>query len=625
MTIRHADQPHVLPLWIRTVGVCLVSVVAVTLLTGVVGRPTARPLMAWGTLLASVFGCVWWIRRAPDRRVVWQQERRWWVAVVALPIVFIVLLWPRLSGDGLNGDGTEAFEIARSAGVYALPHWEIEAPGHPARFGVHIAVPYFTGAALAQLPMALTGPVPLSVRLLMPVALAWCVLLVVAAVPKWSTLARLHLTVSVATFVVWAVTWVSYDSPFDVSEPAGTNMVTLLFFLVGCWEARLGSRMLAGALWSGALMTTVGAPVLLASALPALVWLDPERARGAVRWTVGLGAAWAAGLVLTGLVTGDLSWWIEQLRGEYWRDLVGNERRVPWWPVVWRWFLLVGAAPLVIAWRWREVPLQARWLSLTALGYTCVVVVGADKSLHYLMPLPFLVWPALLTVARPRELSASLVIVAAALVGGWPSRLGPDTTPQALGHVSCVHGLDFETATVGSGPIEDALASPRHPDRLGVSRHAWLWHARQGTDGPCVLGLARDLPPDAVLLARGEHAVSWARDLDAFVAWRFHPAQWTTAWWFPRDPMIEYPTDPTRWPAVIDLRAAPGEGLVIASSATNEHRLLVPAGGSGTWTVTLESADGTTRTESTVVVAPAGAWAVVPVPDGFTPVQLRRE
>lgn len=613
-----------MPLWVRALGVTLLAVVVTTLAAGAVDLAPWRPVIAWGTLAACAVGGARWIWSDPGRRAEWQRERTWWIALLVAPAVCAAVLWPRLAGDGLNGDGTEAFEIARSAQVYALPHWEIEAPGHPTRYGVHIVVPYFTGAALAQLPMGLLGAEPLAVRLLMPVAFAWVVLLVAAIVPSWSAASRVYLAIGAATVLLWSSIWVSYDPPFDLAEPAGTNLVTVLFFTLGLWEALRGFAPLAGALWVCAGLTTVGGPVLALGALLALVWTVPVRARKVGAWTLGLGTAVALMLLAVGVATGDLPWWATQLRGEYWRDFVGNERRVDVWPLFWRWGLVLGGAPLIVALRWREVPAHARVPAVTALGYALVVGLGADKALHYLMPVPFLVWPAALIVGRPRELALASVITAVAFAGGWPARIGPDATPQALGRESCVVGLDFAQATVGSAPIEDALASPRHPDRLGVSRHAWVWHALTDGSTRCVLGLSAALPPGATPLVRGDRTVAWTTDLDAFVAWRFLPARWTTALWFPRPPQVQHPVDVHEWPDVIDLQQAPGDALVMTSSTSGERRLLVPAGASSTWVVSLESGGEQARTDVTVLVDPVGTWAVTAIADEFVPVRLRR-
>lgn len=613
-----------IPIWVRALGLSLVAVVAVTLAAGAVGLSAMRPTIAWGTLAVTGIAVTAWVWRSPDRRRQWRAERRWWCAVVLVPVAFAALLWPRLTGDGLNGDGTEAFEIARSLQGHAFPHWEIESATAPARYGVSVAVPYFTGAALAQLPMGIVGAQPLAVRLLMPVALAWLLLLVVAAVPTWSAAGRMYLVIGVAALVVWSITWVSYDPPFDLAEPAGTNLVTTLFFVLGVWEAVRGAAPMAAALWVSACMTTFGGPVLLMTALPALVWCAPTRARQVWWWTAGLGGAALSGLLVVGVATGDLAWWVAQVHGEYWRDLVGGERRVDAWPIVWRWGVLLGGAPFLVLARWRDVSPLARLLSLTALGYVTVVVLGADKSLHYLMPIPLLVWPAALAVGRPRELVVAAMVASVALVGGWPSRIGPDDTPQALGRDSCVRGLDFQSATLASRPIEDALASPRQPDRLGVSRHPWLWHAMTDTTGRCVVGLSRDLPPGGTLLVSGDQAMAWTTDLDAFVAWRFHPARWVTAWLFPRAPMVPYPVDVQQWPDEIDLQQAPGEGLVIMSSTTADRRVLVPAGNPSTWLVTLESEADASRSEVTVLVVPERTWGLTAVADGVVPVRLRR-
>ena len=41
-------------------------------------------------------------------------------------VVLTFALWPKLAHEGLNGDGTEAYELARSLGQNRLPRWDLE-------------------------------------------------------------------------------------------------------------------------------------------------------------------------------------------------------------------------------------------------------------------------------------------------------------------------------------------------------------------------------------------------------------------------------------------------------------------------------------------------------------------
>src|SRR6185503_17188072 len=62
------------------------------------------------------------------------------VAIVALTVI----CWPKLAHEGLNGDGTEAYEIARSLESHPLPHWDMERWEGPGRFGTPAVNPFVT-------------------------------------------------------------------------------------------------------------------------------------------------------------------------------------------------------------------------------------------------------------------------------------------------------------------------------------------------------------------------------------------------------------------------------------------------------------------------------------------------
>jgi hypothetical protein len=550
---------------------------------------------------------------------------RWGVALVIVPLVLSAVLWPRITGDGLNGDGTEAFELARSLRAHALPHWEVETLGYEATFGVSLAVPYLTGAALAQIPMAIVGESPVAVRILMPICLGLLLVILRERIDRMGAAGWIYLALGAATYVVWSITWVSYDPPFDMAEPAGTNLLTTLLFVLGTVECVRGSVPLGVVLWTCASLTTFGGPVLTLGALVGVTWHVPERARRIWLCTLAVSAVVVATLVVWGSVTGDLSGWVGQIRNEYWRDLIEAERRVPGWPVVARWSLLLGLLPLTLVRGWSLVSPLERVMVVTAVVYCGVVLAGADKALHYLMPVPFLVWPAALAASRGGERVLASCIAAAGLVASWPATIGPNPTPRLLGADSCIVDMDFESASLASIPVEDALAWPRHPDRLGISRHAWVRHTLDEQRGRCVLGLSPTVPPDATLLVEGDRASTWTRDLDDFVAWRFHPAGWTHAPLFRRAEPAPPSSDPHQWPDDIDLREAPGDALVLISSDHDQRRLLVPAVTASSWRIELRPlADEAPHIETVVVVDPRQTWGIVAIADGYHPVRLRR-
>lgn len=607
---------------VRWLSVLLLVTISCSLGAGLVGLYEWRMAMVVAGWVFVAVGLAGWQRRQMRDAAV--SGWRWGVALVVVPLVLTAVLWPRITGDGLNGDGTEASELARSLREHPLPRWEIETPSGGAAFGTPLAVPYITGAALAQVPMALVGESAVAVRVLMPICLGLLLVLVRARTGPLSATGWTYLALSATTYLVWATTWVSYDPPFDIAEPAGTNLLTTLLFVLGVLECVRGSVPLGAALWTAASLTTYGGPVLTLGALIAITWQVPERAKSVWWWTLLLSVVTLGGLAVWGTVTGDLAGWLVQIRDEYWHDLVDPGRRVAGWPVLVRWSVLLGVLPLAMLRGWSRVPPLERVFAITAGVYCVVVFAGADKALHYLMPVPFLVWPAALAASRRGERVLASGIAAAALVAGWPATIGPNPTPRLLGADSCIVDLDFEGASLASVPVEDALAGPREPDRLGISRHAWVRHTLDEQRGRCVIGLSPTVPPDATLLVDGTRASVWTRDLDAFVGWRFHPAGWTHAPLFRRAEPAPPPRDPHQWPDDIDLLETPGEALVIVSSDEAERRLLVPALTRSSWRIDLRARTGGDLVDTVVVVDPQPTWGIVAIADGYEPVRLRR-
>src|SRR5262249_46587948 len=70
------------------------------------------------------------------------------VAPVAETAALRGLVWPKRAREGFNGDGTEAYEIARSLESHPLPRWDMERWEGPGRFGPPAVNPFLTNAYL---------------------------------------------------------------------------------------------------------------------------------------------------------------------------------------------------------------------------------------------------------------------------------------------------------------------------------------------------------------------------------------------------------------------------------------------------------------------------------------------
>ena len=87
------------------------------------------------------------IRRPATAQASAETARRAWAPVVA-PLVAMLavtmMAWPLVFAEGMNGDGTEAYELVRSLDEHRLPYWDLDNPEAPGRFGTPVTVPYLT-------------------------------------------------------------------------------------------------------------------------------------------------------------------------------------------------------------------------------------------------------------------------------------------------------------------------------------------------------------------------------------------------------------------------------------------------------------------------------------------------
>jgi hypothetical protein len=497
------------------------------------------------------------------------------LAIVALTLVS----WPKLAHEGLNGDGTEAYEIARSLESHALPRWDLERWDGPGRFGTPAVNPFLTNAYLTWAHMTVLGRGELAARLpLLPA------LVIVAAVAGglvsrpgrsgWTYVAAVS-----ALYLLWNAYYVGYEPTFtDLAEPAATDTLMTALWLAGFAEIA------AGAAWIGVSSFVLASGILYSApvlALPALLYwgIGQRRWRPFVLWCAASAVAVAAALAY-GAIAGDLGDWVRQVRSEYWYDLVDQTRRTATVPFVGRLLLLTGGLPLLALVRWRRLDAPARALLCGSGVYLAVALFSSYKNLHYLAPLPFLLAPAALAASGRRARIGATGVVVAAFALSWPDTTAVHRETVEIGERSCIAGLGYEDASLRADVVYDAFARTGQADRFAVGKHTFVRYALERGGRECLFLLAPSAPPGWIPVA-GESAVFATRDPEAYAHWRLRrpPVPGSVLFPQPERPLLRLAPD--AWPSTIALDRSPGAALVIAGfdprqATAGRARLLVP-------------------------------------------------
>jgi len=503
------------------------------------------------------------------------------LATVALTAMVALtgILWAKLAHEGLNGDGTEAYELARSLADHPVPRWDLERWDGPGRFGTPAVNPFLTNSYLVQAGMTVMGRGELAARLPLVPAVVIAVVLAGSLASRPGRSGWAYLMAVAALYVLWNAYYVGYEPPFpDLAEPAATDTMMVALWLAGFAEVVAGVEWIGVASLVLAAFILYSAPVLTVPALVAFgFW--------ARRWRplllyCGAGAL-AAGLALAyGAASGDLADWLRQVRSEYWYDLVDQTRRSATGRFAALLLLLTGGLPLLALVRWRRLSASSRALLCAAGLYLAVALLSSYKNLHYLAPLPFLLAPAALQATGPRSRTAAAAIVVAAFFLSWPSPAAIHRDTVELGEKSCAVGMGYEEASLAGDVVYRAFAPTGQAERFAVGKHTFVRYALQRGGRDCALRLspARD---DGWIPLAGTDVTLATSDVDAYAGWRLRQPPVPTSLLFPGPARVALPALAEAWPAAIDLGGPPGSALVIEDfdprdTTRPRARLLLP-------------------------------------------------
>lgn len=478
-------------------------------------------------------------------------------------VAVVAVLWSKLRYEGMNGDGTEVYELSRSLEANRLPRWDLEGPPETRRFGIPIVVPLVTTGFPIFGEMMVLGRSELASRLLFVSSLVILALTATGLAARRTASAWMYALALSAVYALWNAYYVGYEPPYDLAHPAGTDTLTTALWLVGVRELVAGSTPLGVSFMLLASGTTYSGPILTVLALGFLWLVNRERGSVPVRWA-------AASAVLIGVTVGLVGWrsgywpdWIRQFRREYWTDFVEPGRRVAAQPFVSRLALLSGGLPLLVPFAWKRLSTAGRVLILTGVAYLAIVMSGSYKNLHYFMPLPWIFLAPAIEASTPRLRSAAAALLAGVFMASWPNDRAIRMETIELGRASCIEGFDYESAALAADPIYEALLRPNRGDRFAVGKHTFVRYAMELGGHDCVLGLSRTVPPEAIPLVDGSASFAWTTNPDRFARWRLHTVPIPTSAIFPRPARPIFRVDANAWTERIHVAGDPARQLLI--------------------------------------------------------------
>ena len=546
----------------------------------IVGRAPGR--VAWLVLLAVPCTVALFVRRDPPQ----PGARAPLLLGLALLAGLLAMLWPKLVIEGMNGDGTEAYELARSLDRHPLPRWDLERWEEPGRFGTPAVNPFLTNSYLVTSKLALLGRGELAARLPLLPALLVCVALAGSlGRSRMNRSGLAFLALLAAVYLLWNAYYVGYEPPFtDLAEPAATDTLMTALWLTGFAEVAAGSVGLGVALLLLASGVLYSAPLLASVALATRALLPARPQRRALGWWCATVSGATAAALCYGWMTGDLGDWVEQVRAEYWQDFFVAPT-TPTLPFALRLLLMTGGLPLVAWWRHRRLSHDSKALLVAGSVYLALVLASSHKNLHYLAPLPFLLAPPALEAAGTRLRLAGCFVLLAALVWSWPASSAIHRETIELGRITCIEDLDYEQACLGADVVYEALDEPGAARRFAVGKHTFVRYGMDLGGRDCAFRLAPNPRPGWIPLAAGPLSLQ-ARDPEVYAQWRLRQPPVPSSWLFSRPAPAALSPDAADWTGRLRLDDGPGAALPIVNRERPEDgrgdggrgglRLLVP-------------------------------------------------
>ena len=430
----------------------------------------------------------------------------------------VLFLGGKIFVEAFDGDGAEAFELARSLTTSAVPWFDLENGTN--EFGWALTQP--PGLAYLHLPfLLLLGANEVSVRLLYLLCYAFVLPLLLGIVSGdrptarhsgWvlgiSILAGVCLVANSMFHSGWSVVYSDFAKCGEVVLV--TAALAAIYFLRRDrnWLAVFFAVVASGVRWYGGFLMLI-------------VFASFVAIEGRRLWNALLGLLLSLGslaglLLLAGHLTGYLEVWKGQFGGEHsWMLREGPALARDPGSVLLHFALFTGLLGPVVLW-FPFLGRVGRSLSLATIAFLLFLSSSSLVLGHFylpIVPLPALVVCCELAridrTSRIRWLAAgALVLQIVALFLLWPRALPVNTIARELGFATCFGTDDYQQA-VG---LSHVLNEPEVEFSFTPSHHVWVYYAmRRPPDLPCRLRVESvSFKPTGMglpVLARNEAAI----------------------------------------------------------------------------------------------------------------------
>lgn len=518
-------------------GSLLILIVLTTLAKLVLGPLSSALLLALWLGSAAAGWLALGMRRA--KMTAWPLsqpgDRRRALWTLAIPVLAVVSLLPKIFWENFNEDGIEAFEFGRSLTTHLLPYWDLK----QATFGFYHN--YLLFAYPNHWFISLFGPIEAAARL--PFALYLAVLFsALLLLIEWRAARELKgreealLLLGLATFAVTIAFNGTYDPYFaDIAEPAAPDTLIMVCFSSAAYFFLAGRMLWA---WIYAFMTYTAGPngllLLVLLGLATYVWW-PERRRqtmvamGRIVLVCGLlGLAYE--LIYNPLVLGgiDSQYSAKNLLRRIFPPELGQFARINL--LLFPSGILPALALAAIGWQ----DAAARALSTLIIAYFSIVYIQSWTSLHQFAPvmvLPLAVFWRLYLGRSERFRAACLPALAlSTLLALWlslPRHFGINQTHREFGYATAYRVGDYEQGYPLAVRCAEVLYQIvpgdwklYYPDHSwGMDHHSWIYYAMQpkpaGTFVNYVVRAASDPPaPQFARAVAWDSVALYIRDLD---------------------------------------------------------------------------------------------------------------
>jgi len=344
------------------------------------------------------------------------------IGLILILSIFLLFHGKFLNED-LNGDGLLAYRFASSLKTHVLSHGPFDM-FEPSHVGFYISNPFFTDSYINMFFLNLFGETEGSIRLGYLIYLFSVYVIVCAFLPKTKNemaSTMMHITLGLLLFL-YTIIMFFYTSNFphfaDLADVSSRQTLFLVFLLLEMYFLIYRDQFLflvfaffsALTLYSGPIFTAL---IFVAYYLTFRKSEERQFLKILIQRYALIGCCIIGAYVITGIFTGDITFWFVALYHEYIHEYLRNHdgKQNSFNDVflyLKYYIVFVGGIPFLGFFIVRSKDKIGVLLSFVAIGYLLIVLGGSHKNMHYAAPIALL--PAIILLRRSKENNKKLVV-----------------------------------------------------------------------------------------------------------------------------------------------------------------------------------------------------------------------